>query len=201
MHVGFSPPGELVSIRQVRQSRPVRSHARVYRNGRIVDRSSNGFVGLCGVGHLCPDHRGRRQKHQQREGRRLPAPPGRGPVRPSLPRREAAWRRRHGRRVSGVGRRAQHGCRAEGHQALICRRRRERHRAAVQARTGPGASGYSQERHSHPRPRRGRGHQVHLDALCRGRRPVTGPSRSGAAPGNRSASYREAHCLGPERRP
>ena len=73
------------------------------------------------------------------------------------------------------------------------RRGRRRTREAVQARTAAGAAGDAQERRAHPRPRRDRRHQVHHDAVRRGRRPghVLRWRRAGCrwAPGDRLAGW------------
>ena len=54
------------------------------------------------------------------------------------------------------------------------------------------APGHAQERRPHSRPRRDRRHQVHHDAVPRGRRPGDGAERSGQAAGARRAAHRRA---------
>ena len=71
---------------------------------------------------------------------------------------------------------------------------RGRDRAAVQARAAARAPGHAQERRPHPRPRRDRRHQVHHDAVRRGRRPRDDPAQ-GRAAAARSACLRIARSV------
>ena len=92
----------------------------------------------------------------------------------SLPHRQTAWPRRHGRRVSSLGYRARRRRRGEGHQAGSRRGPGggAGARAPLQAGAAPRAAGHAPQRGAHPRPRRDAGHQVHHDAVHPGRGPL-----------------------------
>ena len=117
--------------------------------------------------------------------RRPPTDRRRARLREPLPHHPAARRRRHGRRLSGVGPGARRRRRPQGHSAggRADPGSRADARAAVQAGAAARPPGHAQERRPHPRSRRDRRHQVHHDAVHRGRGPCDHPEARRQAPG------------------
>ena len=110
-------------------------------------------------------------------------------LRSALPHHPGPRRRRHGRRLSGVGRGARRGGGAEGHPTRSHARHRigARGRAPVQARARAGPPGHPQARGPDPRPRRARRYQVPHDAVCRRGKPRRPAAAAGEAAGGAGA--------------
>ena len=130
-------------------------------------------------------------------------------VRAALSHHPAAWGRRDGRRLSGVGYRARRrgGDQGDSSRGDVRRDDRRRHRAALQAGAAARAPGHAQERRPHSRHRADRRHQVHHDVVRRRHRSHDGGPRRGTTGDTEGAAdcplgrVRAGRCARRRRRP
>ena len=108
-----------------------------------------------------------------------------------------ARRWRHGRGLSGVGRRTRRRSRGQSDSPGDRGRSgsRRRNRASLQARAAARTAGHASQHHPHSRSRRHRRHQVHHDAVHRGIGPRDDSQAGRQAPGSpRACALPAAPC-------